>query len=55
MCFRINLGCTPDRPISLSFQELLDYEATHQANEMDHPDHLEGAAAFLEKRKAEYR
>ena len=43
------------RGMESSFQELLDFEATHQADEMDHPDHLEGAAAFLEKRQAAYR
>jgi 2-(1,2-epoxy-1,2-dihydrophenyl)acetyl-CoA isomerase len=43
------------RGMESSFQELLDFEAAHQATEMDHPDHLEAASAFLEKREAQYR
>ncbi len=41
--------------LEMSFQDLLNFQASQQSIEMDHPDHLEGAAAFLEKREANYR
>lgn len=40
--------------LSMSFRDLLDFEADRQAYEMDHADHLEGAAAFIEKREPKY-
>ena len=40
--------------LRMTLPELLTFEAERQAAEMDHADHVEGAAAFREKRDAHF-
>ena len=42
------------RGLGMGLQELLDFEAERQSEQMSHPEHEEGVSAFLEKRQPRF-